>query len=237
MAEAAVMSDLELEDIQGLIARGYADLRAATYVLLEIDDTSAARGWLGGLADQVTPAPAHPTDSALNVALTASGLQRLGLPSQAMTGFSNEFTAGMTTAHRRRTLGDVGDSAPEAWLWGGPSTPSIDVLLLLFARDQATLEQRHSALSLAGVSEILKLDAVDDLDGKEHFGFAHGISQPTIAGLSSRVDTPPNTINAGEFILGYPNEYGRYTDRPRLDPGADPGQVLAADVEGSGKVD
>ena len=231
------MADLEPADIQGLIARGYAELRAARYVLLQVDDPAAARAWLAGLADQVTPAPAHPTDSALNVAVTASGLRKLGLPAQAMTGFSNEFTAGMTTPHRRRTLGDVGDSAPEGWLWGGPSTPSIDVLLLLFARDQATLEQRDAALSMAGVSEILKLDAVDDLDGREHFGFADGISQPTIAGLSSRVDTPPNTINAGEFILGYPNEYGRYTDRPRLDPSADPGQVLAADVEGSGKVD
>jgi Dyp-type peroxidase family len=229
--------DLELTDIQGLIARGYAELRTARYVLLQIDDPSTARAWLAGLADQVTPAPAHPTDSALNVAVTASGVHKLGLPPEAMTGFSNEFTAGMITPHRRRTLGDVGDSAPEEWLWGGPSTPSIDVLLLLFARDQATLEQRNSALSFAGVSEILKLDAVDDLDGKEHFGFADGISQPTIAGLSSRVDTPPNTINAGEFILGYPNEYGRYTDRPRLDASADPGQVLAADVEGSGKVD
>jgi Dyp-type peroxidase family len=231
------LPDLELNDIQGLIARGYAELRAASYMLLQVDDPAAARAWLAGLADDITPAPAHPADSALNVAVTASGLRKLGLPAQAMTGFSNEFTAGMTTSHRRRTLGDVGESAPEAWLWGGPNTPSIDVLLLLFARDQATLEQRYLALSFAGVSEILKLDAVDDLDGREHFGFADGISQPTIDGLSSRVDTPPNTINAGEFILGYPNEYGRYTDRPRLDASADPTQLLAADVESSGKVD
>ena len=82
------MADLELNDIQGLIARGYADLRAATYVLLQIDDASAARGWLSGLADEITPAPAHPTDSALNIALTASGLTKLGVPAQAMTGFS-----------------------------------------------------------------------------------------------------------------------------------------------------
>ena len=56
-----------------------------------------------------------------------------------------------------------------------------------------------------------------DLDGKEHFGFADGISQPTIEGLSSRTDTPAEHHRAGEFILGYANEYGQYTDRPLLD--------------------
>jgi Dyp-type peroxidase family len=233
--------DLELDDMQGLIARGYADLRAASYVLLQIADAAAARHWLAGLADDITPAPAHPTESALNVALTAGGLQKLGFPADAMQSFSNEFTAGMTTPHRRRTLGDVGDNAPEAWLWGGPTTPSVDVLVLVFGRDQSALDQRYATLAAAfagaHVSEILKLDAVVDLDGKEQFGFSDGISQPTIAGLSARVDTPPNTINAGEFILGYLNEYGRYTDRPLLDASADPRRVLPTDVEGSGNAD
>ena len=41
----------------------------------------------------------------------------------------------MTTPHRRRMFGDVGPSAPETWLWGGPSTPPPDLLLMLFARD------------------------------------------------------------------------------------------------------
>jgi Dyp-type peroxidase family len=235
------LPDLELGDIQGLIARGYADLKAASYVVLKIEDPNAARGWLGWLAGEVTPAPARPDDSALNVALTAGGLSKLGLSPQALSHFSNEFTAGMITPHRRRTLGDVGSSAPEQWLWGGPTTPTIDVLLLLFARDEATLNQRYTTLAgslpTSGVSEILKLDAVDDLDGIEHFGFADGISQPTIAGLSTRLDTPPNTIQPGEFILGYVNEYGRYTDRPLLERAEDPTRLLPPDAEGTGKAD
>ena len=56
------MADLDLDDIQGLIARGYPDLHAARYVLLQIDDAAAARRWLGGLADQITPGPARPAD-------------------------------------------------------------------------------------------------------------------------------------------------------------------------------
>jgi deferrochelatase/peroxidase EfeB len=30
----------------------------------------------------------------------------------------------------------------------------------------------------------------------------------------------------GEFLLGYPNEYGQYTDRPLVDPGDDPHNTL-----------
>jgi Dyp-type peroxidase family len=225
--------------MQGLIARGYPDLKAATYVLLQIDDPASARNWLRGLTDDVTLAPAHPTDVALNVALTASGLEKLGLSGDVLNMFSNEFTAGMTTAHRRRMFGDVEQSAPERWTWGGPNTPTPHVLLLVFARDVERLGQRYAELSggLRGVSEITRLQADIDLDGKEHFGFADGISQPTIDGLSCRKDIPPNTIRAGEFILGYENEYGLYTDRPLLDPAADPRHVLPLDEEGSGKAD
>jgi Dyp-type peroxidase family len=235
------MSDLDRDDIQGVVARGYANLKSASYVLLQIDTPAAARVWLGHIADQVTPAPAHPADYALNLALTASGLRKLGLPEPSLTLFSNELTAGMTTAHRRRTLGDTGDSAPELWAWGGPNTPAPDALLLVFGLDNSVLEQRYASLASSfeqgGVSVIGRLDSLVDLDGKEHFGFADGISQPTIGGLSSRTDIPSNTVQAGEFVLGYPNEYGRYTERPLLDPSADPHGLLPIDGGGSGKPD
>jgi hypothetical protein len=35
-----------------------------------------------------------------------------------------------------------------------------------------------------------------------------------------------NLISAGEFLLGYQNEYGQYTRRPSIDPGLDPQNVL-----------
>lgn len=229
------MTTLDLDDIQGLIARGYAELKAATYVLLQIDEAGAARSWLSSLADQITPASARPADSALNVAFTAAGLRKLGMAEDVLSQFSNEFTAGMTTPHRRRMFGDLGTSAPESWRWGGPSTPAPDLLLAMFARGVETLLDRHNTIcsQYQGVSEIARLDAFTDLNGKEHFGFADGISQPTIDGLSSRKDIPPNTIRPGEFILGYENEYGLITDRPLVDRTP----ALPLDVEGSGKSD
>jgi Dyp-type peroxidase family len=233
------MPELERDDMQGLIARGYPGLKAASYVLLQIDDPARADTWLGGLIDQITPAPTRQPPVALNLGLTAAGLRKLGLSEAAMGQFSNEFTTGMTTPHRQRMLGDVGPSAPQHWLWGGPRNPSVDLLLLVFAEDADLLDAHLATLTEAfdGVSEIIRLAATVDLDGKEHFGFADGISQPTIAGLSSRLDIPNNIIQPGEVILGYPNEYGQYTDRPLLEPSADPGHLLPLDEAGSGKPD
>jgi len=226
---------IEHDDLQGLIARGYPNLHAARYVLLQVDDAPRARAWLGSL--DVTPGPARPDDFALNVALTAHGLSQLGLPDEVVQQFSNEFVAGMLTPHRRLSLGDTGPSAPESWLWGGPATPTVDILLILLASDEAELAARAKDLALDGVTEIVSLETEIDLDGREHFGFADGISQPTIDGLSSRLDLPSNTVAAGEVILGYPNEYGLYTDRPLLDPAADAQHQLPSDEQGSGKAD
>ena len=110
-------------DVQGLFARGYGDLRAAAFLLLGIEDAAAARRWLGDLAGAITSSEARPDDRALNLAFTSSGLAQLGLPEAALQMFSNEFVAGMTTAHRSRILGDLEENAPAEWEWGGPSGP------------------------------------------------------------------------------------------------------------------
>ena len=62
-----------------------------------------------------------------------------------------------------------------------------------------------------------------DLDGIEPFGFADGISQPKVDWeqqrnmLKGQIDYG-NVVALGEFLLGYRNEYGKYTDRPLIDP-------------------
>jgi deferrochelatase/peroxidase EfeB len=58
-----------------------------------------------------------------------------------------------------------------------------------------------------------------DLGGYEQFGFKDGVSQPqidwdcTLNVSSPRIDYT-NISAAGEFLLGYVNEYGKYTGRP-----------------------
>jgi Dyp-type peroxidase family len=222
---------LDLDDVQGLALYAYGRLRAARYVLLRAGDGAEARRWLGELAGRVTSAAERAEATAVNVALTAPGLAALGLPAEALAGFSLEFTEGIVSPHRSRILGDVGESSPERWTWGGPGGERVDVLLLLFASDEPALAdlQRTNVreAGAAGLRVVAMLDTVD-LGDVEHFGFRDGISQPAIAG-AGRPASALNTIQPGEFLLGYVNEHGQITERPTLDPAADRGAVLPRD--------
>ena len=229
---------LTLEDIQGIIIRGYGNLTAAYYVLLEITNPDSTRTWLGSIVGTITTGQARPEDNARNIAFTHSGLKKLGLEPEVLAMFSNEFIDGMITPHRSRILGDVEESAPEHWGWGGPTSP-IDMVLMLFARTDQELSDMYNTYSKTfvanGLLEVKKLDTVN-LGYIEQFGFHDGISQPVMTGLP-KSETPMNTIQTGEFLLGYPNEYGLYTARPLIKPTADPKDLLPRDASGSGNKD
>jgi len=207
----------ELHDVQGLVARGYGELPAAQFLLLAIDDAGAGRSWSAALSANLTPGDARPDERAVNVAFTSSGLRTLGIAAEVLDLFSLEFRGGMTAPHRRRMLGDVGSDAPERWLWGGPGRP-IDAVLLLYARDAqavAGLEAEQRRALPQGVRVVEALET-SNLDGYEPFGFRDGISQPFIEGLSKR-GPPTQTVRFGEFVLGYPNEHGHYTEDALLE--------------------
>jgi Dyp-type peroxidase family len=227
---------LELDDIQGLLARGYGRLRAARFLLLRIDNPAAARRWLAAVAGEITPGSTDPRDTSVQVAFTHTGLVSLGVGPEVLAMFPLEFVGGMTTPHRSRILGDLGRNAPDHWTWGGPTTPPIHLVLLLYASDEptlATLSARYEdGLAGGGLAVERRLDTVD-LGTTEHFGFRDGISQPLVEGLP-RTGPPADTIKAGEIVLGYLNEYDRYTDRPLLEPGADPHGLLPRDPDPAG---
>ncbi|HEY7149339.1 MAG TPA: hypothetical protein VH420_07820 [Gaiellaceae bacterium] len=218
---AAAPVTLELADVQGLVPRGYGMLNAASFLLLGLEDGAAARRWLASVVGSVTSGDERPEGLAVNLAFTSAGLRRLGLADDLVQQFSNEFVHGMTTEHRQRILGDVGPSAPEHWDWGGPSTPPVGAVLLLYARDASELagllEEQSRLLVEAGVEVQRKLDT-SDLDGFEPFGFRDGISQPFVEGLS-KAGPPGQTVRAGEFVLGYVNEHGHVTDEPLVRDG------------------
>ncbi|MFD6182415.1 Dyp-type peroxidase [Streptomyces goshikiensis] len=236
----AAAAPLELDDIQGLVARGYSALKSACFLLLTVDDPAAARPALGRLALRATNGTAEPPESALNLAFTSDGLRRLGLETSELEGFSHEFVSGMTDPNRSRLLGDVGENAPSRWRWGGPNSPPADVLVLLYARDEALLaglesQVRQDVLAGGGLSEAARL-GTSGLTDREPFGFRDGISQPLVEGLSKAADGD-GAVKAGEFVLGYVNEYGLLTDRPLLPAGYDTTGLLPRAPEGGGAAD
>jgi Dyp-type peroxidase family len=220
-------------DVQGLLVRAYSNLRRAALLLLAVSDEERARRWLASAAAEVTAGDRRPREAALNLAFTASGLTRLGGGDRALAGCSPEFLQGPAEPSRARALGDVGESAPRRWAWGGPTTRRVDVLVLLYARDGDALEQlvaRHA--SPPGLGLVARLDTVER-GHHEPFGFRDGISQPAVEGLSTHAP-PGAAVRAGEFVLGYPNEYGEEGRVPEL--GRDGSYLvlrqLEQDVEG-----
>jgi Dyp-type peroxidase family len=229
---------LQVDDIQGILLYGYGRLRYACYLVVGITEPAAARTWLSTLDVRNALFNPNEVDRCLNIAFTSEGLKRLGLADELLVELALEFREGMAgTEHRQRILGDLGESGPDTWRWGGPRNPEPHVLLMLYGREEDTLSallsEQLSRFTGAGLQLIEKLDTTWLPHEKEHFGFRDGVSQTGIEGLQTK--TPPeNTIAPGEFVLGYPNAYAQYTHRPLVKPEQDPGGLLpqAADDPG-----
>src|SRR5258708_3888857 len=111
----------------------------------------------------------------------------------------------------------------------GPLTESTQ--LLLRVRDAAKARAWLGKARPTSVAD-LAVRVPTALDGKEPFGFVDGISQPQLDWPADRKPNPVddldygNQIAVGEFVLGYPNEYGLLTERPLLAAGQDGSAIL-----------
>ena len=223
---------IDYNDIQGLVRYAHGHLTEAHFLLLRVNDPAAARAWIGTLPiTTAQPQVKHP-DRAQQVAFTCDGLKALGVSSGIIQQFSPEFIAGMAGEESRsRRLGDVGASAPANWRWGGSGNVP-HVLLMLYAQPGKVDEWSRTILGQAlqaGLSLSQSLSTAQS-DGREPFGFRDGISQPELDWHLQRLVrekdqlTYSNLVALGEFLLGYQNEYGQYTQRPVVD--SDPGTLL-----------
>ena len=233
---------LEKTEIPTQVFGALKRLRFSACLLLTLsDDPEAARTWLRGIAANITYGEHTTPHQALSVAFTATGLRKLGLDEADLATFSSAFQQGMTAPGRSRILGDRGDQAPDTWLWGG--LEQTDVLVTLFAFDadglRAAIDEAARAARSAGhavaFQQILKPLPENGLV-HEPFGFADGVSQPILR------DTPrarvlrnqEHIVDAGEFVLGYPDLRGYLPLTPTVGPGRDPDGLLPQCVDAPG---
>lgn len=218
-----MMHTIELEDVQGYLIRGYSNMKFSRFVLLKVTDAGLAKEWIRSIAGSLTNAQVTPKDqlpdTCINIGFTAKGLRALGFSKRNINSFSPPFKEGMVTPHRSRLLGDLDSSAPEHWKWGTATKNPVHIVLLVFGKDKKTCKKYHRQLKEVykrhGLKKIKNLDGLTLKDNKEHFGFRDGVAQPIIRG-SGRVGPDYNCVDAGEFVLGYKNNYGVYPDSPRI---------------------
>ncbi len=222
---------LEAEHMQGLLRSGYGKQPSAVYVFFSIADPAKAKAWLKELTPLVTPGRNFEKhrDFSLNIAFTHKGFARLGLSSATLGTFSRPFAEDLSHPDRARLLND----AVNTWQWGKPDH-RIHVLLMLYATDPPALaarlatERERAQGALEYLFDIPSQDLPErpgHLDSEEHFGFVDGLSQPAIA--EYRPENPATDVKAGEFILGYENEYGQKTASPLVkEPDTDPASIL-----------
>ena len=234
MQETAVerLSDDAKADIQGFVTSGFGHLWHTAYLCFEITDVSAGRKWLAGIVRRVTTAKGwrsapegskRKPEATVNLAFTWNGLAALGVSDAALCSFPRAFREGMADPARAASvLGDIGDSAPDRWLFGGPANTPIHAVLILHALTEQQLEDLVADLR-DPTGGAIEIEAASQRgyrreDNKEHFGFRDGIAQPRIAGIKGQL--APNILPTGNFILGYPDHY-KFVAQGPVAPAAD----------------
>jgi Dyp-type peroxidase family len=229
------MEHLDLDDIQGVILRGYRRMLRARHLLLKIDRPKAFKAMLRDLATEdhasgpfVTvaadwenkpPKGEQPTHC-VNIGLTYGGLHALGVPAGSLRTFPQDFREG--AVQRAGKVGDIGANDPATWIeqLNADNHDDVHVVLSLYALDDDILEDltaqlRARAARDGAANELLCRDASalwDDekRSGSVHFGYRDGLSQPTIAGVSRETGNGIRDLLApvppGDFLLGHPSQ-------------------------------
>ncbi len=222
--------EIDFDDVQGLLRFGFGGMHRACFYIVRLGDVAAARVWLAAAHITSARTLSPPPSSALQVAFTFEALKILGVPPDVLAQFSPEFRSGMTGEESRsRRLGDIGANDPVLWRWGARErTPHLAILMYGKEGFMAQCEAEFKGPSWDVAFETLERLPTSYLGDVEPFGFADGISQPSIDWEGKRTVSGDqlrfsNVVSLGEFLLGYSNEYGEYTDRPLLEstsPGA-----------------
>lgn len=211
---------IELNDIQGLIGFSFPYLPEAQYVLIHFHHRLEASAFMGLIIPKIVTADQRPDKVAWQIAFTNHGIFGWFPAKQLTQSFSREFTDGMTDGNRRRILGDMDTNDPLHWEWGHETAGHIHAVVMLYAKDATLLKQERDlldALCQQHATTVVKTLETTTFSPFEHFGFNDGITNPEIKGFPPKKGPHSNDhVMPGEFILGYPNEYGKYPFSPQI---------------------
>lgn len=221
--------------VQGFLIDGCEPLPFGRMLLIACNGQAS----LGACLARFSPhAFSTARDYSLALALSATGIEQLGLPEATLQGFEPAFREGVVDPIRSARLGDTGHNAPANWCWGGPNNPPAALAVLLHARTPALLERAlgelQQQLEQADACCVYSLPTAQLPGKKEHFGFRGGIAQPCLASDQPSDRRPGvlkagakhNTIAPGEVLLGYSNEFGDLPLSPQLPATLDPDGLL-----------
>ena len=174
-------------------------------------------------------------------------------PTEFWQGIAEEYFDRKPTASRlssrSRKLGDTDGSAPYNWDVGGTEPArQFDILLILHVKGKAEDLERRVEEELRRIDEYGGLVLVHREDGHrltkgidvpgrkkpktifiEHFGFRDGIAEPAIRDSEESKGKHKKsqiTIAAGEFVLGYRDQYDHFPPTPSVPDEYDPGNEL-----------
>ena len=213
-ARGVLGADIDLSDIQGNVLRGYTS-PAAAYILLRIHDAPQACALLRRSLPLVMTAEtgtSHPSPRSTWPSRSAR-FEPSSVDEGTLASFPLVFREGMRA--RAQRLGDVGPSAPGLWHFD-----EAHVLVSVYAAEPGRLDATLTASRAAGRRRRGRAASTSRgptscSEGKDHFGFFDGASQPALKGSGvwrdpgtgcARARTAGATWPPGEVVLGYPDE-------------------------------
>ncbi|HWH83973.1 MAG TPA: hypothetical protein VNU71_17210, partial [Burkholderiaceae bacterium] len=237
----AERTDWDPAQLQAALLNDGPSATHGALVLLRVTHPVDAAAHLSGLAPRCAAPAAAAGEVRLHVAFTIAGLRALQIDAERLDRLPTEFLDGMEP--RAGLLGDVRGNHPDHWhrplrhgidparedridlgvvhvavmlrtLDLSPAGLAVHTLHPLLVAEVAALGQAGTGLAVLAVEATRSRTA--EPGGREHFGFADGISQPIVV-PHGVPDPRRHEVRPGELVLGFANDRG---DAP-LPAGAD----------------
>ena len=226
-------------EVPTLVLGGLRRLRFGKCIVLKLAaEAGANKEWLRQVEPHIGYGDRLLARTVVAVAFSASGLRKLGLNDGHLVTFPVSFQQGSAVPWRARAMSDLGVSAPENWKWG-TRAHEADAVMLVYAVDEPLLgslmAERTAEFAQAGIEVTYQIEfepVPEEGHVIEPFGFADGVSDPIIRGIGhwTADEHSDHLVEAGEIVLGYPDNSGYMPASPFIPAGDDPHNILPAVV-------